>query len=173
MHKGGKSVNDDQNEEVIVGELKHRQTYTQLQCIAQALLYMQTVFYCLRVERGLRIRSVFGFAVCGPQCKDVPYYAITMLKGSSPARLGGRFNFEACDLEASSPTDTTPMKTLIEFLRHGYIGMAGVGSPLSMAHRCPAYFGLPLRFWHVESRKRRNCCHCVPGHIARGSVVAR
>ena len=51
------SKSEDYTEELFVGELKHRDAYTTNQCIAQALLYMQTVLDWLRVTMGLPVQS--------------------------------------------------------------------------------------------------------------------
>lgn len=149
--------------ELAVGELKHRDTYTTAQCIAQASLYMQTVFYWLRVELGLPVRSVYGFAVCGPRCSDVEHYTITLLKITAPAKLGDPFIYERHTLVASSLRDKVPMETLVNFLKHGHRSLANLGTSVPGTRRAPTFFSLPLSFWHDLSPEYK---------LVRGGTVA-
>lgn len=148
------SGNDDFPKELCVGELKHRGSYTQSQAIAQALLYMLTVLYWLRVKMGLHVPCVYGYAVCGPKCANVDFYSITLLKISEPKQIGKPFIFEGCTYAASAPYDAVPMDTLLRFLKNGKRCMADSqlkGSQIPPELRAPAYFALPSAFWVDDS----------------------
>ena len=147
VKSGGQKYQD----ELVVGELKHRGEYAKSQCEKQALIHMSAVFYWLRVTMGLPAQSVYGFAVCGPKCKDIDFHSVTLLKMSAPACLGGEFIHEKNSHFASHQNDTTPIKTLVQFLKNGNRGMSSVGDPLPLDRRGPFCFALPLPFWGANT----------------------
>ena len=143
--------------ELVVGELKHRDSYTIAQCVAQGLLCMQTMLYCLRVTMGLPVGCVYGFGVCGSKCKDVgpSSYVVVLLKVTAPEKLGDPFVYQSKSLVARSLADTSPIGTLIQFLRAGERSMRTLGNSdaIPVGLRAPAYFALPLHYWNNTSQE--------------------
>jgi len=140
--------------EIIVGEIKQKPNYDMSWAKRQCALYCYGVLYYYRVIIGIPVDRVFGFWVCGPNCKDlrkndIDRYAVGIMEVKSPTALGEIFTGGQYT-DAFEVTSSDGLNLLLQFLKDGNKASVEKKLQVSTEDRGPYRFPLPSDLWEQE-----------------------
>lgn len=140
--------------EIIVGEIKQKPNYDMSWAKRQCSVYCYGVLYYYRVILGIPVDRVFGFWVCGPNCKDLKKnsnnkYAVGIMEVQAPTALGEIFTGKQY-MDMYDLTSNDGLKLLLQFLKDGKIASIEKKLQVSIEDRGPHHFSLPSALWEQK-----------------------
>eukprot|EP00980_Cylindrotheca_fusiformis_P010066 scaffold2228_cov92-Cylindrotheca_fusiformis.AAC.1 len=148
----------DQDVQILMGEFKNDKTYNVSKAKTQCIMYLLGLLYFLRVELGKPVETVYGFFVCGIQCRDQDKtYTVGLISLSAPQKLGEEIKAKYF-LQKGSVDNTYPLCVLIHFLKVGRRWSTSNQPCMDESRRIPSLLILPTCLW-TDSDDRELVLH--------------
>ena len=148
------------------GEIKNDSTYSKPNASKQCALYLCALLYFFRVHMGMKVRSVFGFCLCGYGCFGAKKneYAVGLVRLSAPEHLGDSLLSQVFWTQCRTD-DLFGVQLLVHFLRNGKTQEIGgeIEQVIAASHRIPALLTLPEALWnspHLVSNGTTSMVFC-------------
>ena len=148
------------------GEIKNGGTFSISNASKQCALYLCALLYFFRVHMGMKVRSVFGFCLCGYGCFGAKKneYAVGLVRLSAPEHLGDSLLSQVFWTQCRTD-DLFGVQLLVHFLRNGKTQEIGgeIEQVIAASHRIPALLTLPEALWnspHLVSNGTTSMVFC-------------